>query len=207
MSSLLVFAHENQQDEKIKKLHSDLATSLRYASSAQGIGPTPTAVNEIPQADKDVITKILAASGTIPAGSNIKLGAILFHTEVPSEPEAPKHTLLTLPPEMRNRIYRSALIEPQNILIREDKDTLHHRHPRPLQMKPPQTEPPLLSTCRQIRKEALDIYYQENTFSIHIESCEANYYFRWCRMSEARFHSNHDFNLEGGIQWLSLIHI
>lgn len=59
--------------------------------------------------------------------------------------------LLALAPELRNRIYHHALAESRELyIITEDGDA--------------QAQPALLRTCRQIRREALRMYYNENCF-------------------------------------------
>ncbi|EMC96951.1 hypothetical protein BAUCODRAFT_48719, partial [Baudoinia panamericana UAMH 10762] len=57
--------------------------------------------------------------------------------------------LLNLPGELRNYIYRLALVEDDHIKISKNS--------KPLQ-------PGILQVSRQCRKEASDIYYQENIF-------------------------------------------
>lgn len=58
--------------------------------------------------------------------------------------------LCTLPGELRNRIYRLVLVQSSVILDVKILST--------------PTEPALLATCQRIRKEALNIFYSENTF-------------------------------------------
>lgn len=57
--------------------------------------------------------------------------------------------LLALPGELRNAIWRYALVEEDAVVIRPD--AIHR--PRPL-----------LAVCKQIREEAVGIYFAENTF-------------------------------------------
>ncbi|KAK5124415.1 hypothetical protein LTR85_001632 [Meristemomyces frigidus] len=64
----------------------------------------------------------------------------------------PKPTLLSLPGELRNHIYRFALLSPSRIPI--GSDTL--------------AQPSLLHACHQVRKEAKPIYYKENKFCVTI---------------------------------------
>lgn len=59
--------------------------------------------------------------------------------------------LLSLAAELRNTIYRLVLIPPHPI------DVSNLRHP---------SEPGLLATCKQVRREATGMYYSENEFSI-----------------------------------------
>ena len=57
--------------------------------------------------------------------------------------------LFELSPELRNTIYRLALVSNNTIEVGA--------------ADAPPMDPPLLMTCRQIRREARGIYYQENT--------------------------------------------
>lgn len=59
-------------------------------------------------------------------------------------------SLLTLPPELRNSIYRYVLVPRGSFMITKDN----------------YMQPPLLRTCRQLRQEASGIYYEENYFKI-----------------------------------------
>lgn len=58
--------------------------------------------------------------------------------------------ILKLPGELRNRIFRAVLIATEPIPMK------HTTGPR---------EPTFLAVCKQIRHEALDIWYEENDFS------------------------------------------
>ncbi|KAK5676041.1 hypothetical protein LTS10_011330 [Elasticomyces elasticus] len=71
-------------------------------------------------------------------------------------------TLLTIPPEMRNRIYREALVQGNIYMSR----CCPFFGPLP-------DEPALLSVCHQIREEALSIYYCENKFSFGVYDSKA----------------------------------
>lgn len=64
--------------------------------------------------------------------------------------------LLTIPPELRNRIYEEVLVE-------EKKIDLSHKDTKP---------PGLLSTCRQIRDEARKIWYFQNKFHLTVIACD-----------------------------------
>lgn len=69
-------------------------------------------------------------------------------------PERSSNSLLGLPAELRNRIYRFALIKPKTIDIDQSKWPTH--------------QPALLKTCKQIRREALGVFYFENKFCARI---------------------------------------
>lgn len=56
--------------------------------------------------------------------------------------------------ELRNRIYELALVEKGHVKIQDGLGS------------PPERPPALLHTCRQIRAEALPIYYKQNTFLV-----------------------------------------
>lgn len=69
-------------------------------------------------------------------------------------PERSSSKLLGLPAELRNRIYRFALIEPKTIELDKSKWPAH--------------QPAVLKTCRQIRHEALGVFYFGNKISTEI---------------------------------------
>lgn len=109
----------------------------------------------------------------------------------PADPTKP--SLLTLPPEMRNRIYRFTLVDDV----------------QPIPMPAAATEswpaePALLQTCSQIRFEASSIYYKENKFSIHIANNDAARYIKRCKSSPARRNSEHGLVLDGAANWANL---
>jgi hypothetical protein len=75
------------------------------------------------------------------------------------EAEQQHFHFLDLPPELRNMMYKFALVEGKGNVI----DIT------------PQLKPPgLLAACRQIRQECLQIWYHQNTFSIKIYDCDAS---------------------------------
>ncbi|KAK5127342.1 hypothetical protein LTR85_006681 [Meristemomyces frigidus] len=104
----------------------------------------------------------------------------------PAEPDKP--SLLTLPPEMRNRIYRFTLIEETQPVSIAASDTLPN-------------QPGLLRTCRQIRHESADIYYQENEFEFDIEHNNAAVYIRWCTASPKHLSANYVFSMTASTNW------
>lgn len=81
--------------------------------------------------------------------------------------------LLDLPAELRNTIYRFALVDYQRI-------TLHSTTTM---------EPPLLSTCHQIRNEASSIYWAENTFVIPIYHCNSDPLIKFSRKIRALYNA------------------
>lgn len=73
-------------------------------------------------------------------------------------------TLLSLPGELRNRIYRYTLGSPQAIAVSSKG---YERSG-------------LLSACRQIRHEALQIFYHENAFDIAALELDSCVLAQWC---------------------------
>ncbi|KAK3710460.1 hypothetical protein LTR37_010303 [Vermiconidia calcicola] len=73
--------------------------------------------------------------------------------------QAQKHnsTLLGLPAELRTLIYEYSLVEQRSIRVTK-------------QLK----QPALLLTCRQVRTEALELWYRSNTFKTAIADCDAS---------------------------------
>jgi len=66
-----------------------------------------------------------------------------------TEPSATHSPLLKLPGELRNRIYRCAIVPPERIMLQG----------------PDRLQPALLSPSRQGRGEAFSIYYSENVLN------------------------------------------
>lgn len=73
--------------------------------------------------------------------------------------------LLNLAPELRNRIYEYAL----SLSYGSDKLSLNNSF---LGSNPMFREPGILTTCRQIRREALKIYLISNNFAIKVFDCD-----------------------------------
>ncbi|KAK5120882.1 hypothetical protein LTR85_005949 [Meristemomyces frigidus] len=91
-----------------------------------------------------------------------------------AEPQ-PRPTLLTLPPELRNRIYDLA-VRPdpgeggvtgeQSICVQTAFERLYNiRHGNLTTWR---TQPSITRVCRQTRDEALPIYYAANTFVAYL---------------------------------------
>ncbi|KAK0831457.1 hypothetical protein LTR73_002839 [Friedmanniomyces endolithicus] len=94
--------------------------------------------------------------------ANDVICATLSNTKTISKAEnMPESPFLRIPGELRNEIYRYALLEDDTIKI--------NKHTKPAQ-------PGVLQTNRQLRKEAGDIYYHENTFLFGISHFEASIY-------------------------------
>jgi len=66
--------------------------------------------------------------------------------------------LLNLPPKMRNRIYRLVLLRQEKVQI---------------------TEPPLLYSCKAIRRQALSIFYMESQFKVCARDYDLTTALRW----------------------------
>lgn len=82
-------------------------------------------------------------------------------SNVRKEPSA----LLELPPELRNDVYRLVLCNGNPVSVTATN----------------LPEPPLLAVCKQIRDEAVQIYYSENTFHIEDEDYECTALQLWTR--------------------------
>ena len=88
--------------------------------------------------------------------------------------------LLSLPPEIRNIIYRYALVDGKMIYI---------RYPHNLT-----GAPGVLQVNRQLRSETVDIYYKENTFNFYIHHYSPEGLMKWCGSSEARLRCKKNFH-------------
>lgn len=94
--------------------------------------------------------------------------------------------LLSLPPEIRNIIYREVLAHGA------------------IQMSAIVLEPPLLRVSRQIRDETMQIYYKENTFEWTALSFDAKDYLAWIQALPARKHTSCSWTLGGAPNWNNL---
>ncbi|KAK5127348.1 hypothetical protein LTR85_006687 [Meristemomyces frigidus] len=94
--------------------------------------------------------------------------------------------LLSLPPEMRNRIYRAVLVE----------DGIRIEAPNHIPLPPA-----LLQTCRQIRRECRGIFLKENEFMFDINDNDATLYIRWCRHFSASKDVSTTFDIEPSKNW------
>lgn len=70
---------------------------------------------------------------------------------LPKDVNSPKASILTIPAEIRNRIYRLALYKPGYILVNKNYKL-----------------PALLQTTRKIRTEAKSIYFLEHNFRVDV---------------------------------------
>lgn len=79
-------------------------------------------------------------------------------------PQTERVTLLSLPPEIRNQIYRRVLMyNPQLGLLLRPR--IEDAHSATLRSSRSMNAPSILRICRQIYREALPIVYSETTFS------------------------------------------
>lgn len=108
-------------------------------------------------------------------------------------PEVPAHgsRLLSLPPELRNNIYHLVLVEPRAIVIDDQR--------------PPPPEPGLLSVCKQIRSEAIGVYFKANLFRFIIHDLDATTYIRWCVASHKRKSCHKRFEVRESYNWTNLL--
>lgn len=73
-------------------------------------------------------------------------------------PKSGKQIFLTLPAELRNSIYELVIISPDELVITKEGNL---------------ATPPLLQVCKQIRCEALTMYYAENCFRALVDDHDA----------------------------------
>lgn len=102
--------------------------------------------------------------------------------------------LLDLPAELRNDIYRLVVLQTDDIVVSTEGIN----------------EPPLLKACKQIRVEALPIYYAENSFELQIRDCNSNAVFKWeqsvrCRiLLQRKVKCKVEISLLGTANWQNL---
>ena len=123
--------------------------------------------------------------------------------------------LLSLPPELRNRIHRLVLvIAPRtrsNAIEQLNNGDTHKKgnirscdytnNPWDWDEEPDnqglviyspsgsvgrKAQPSLLQVNTQIRREASGIYYNENIFTVFVEDFDAGSYLKWCSSSDLR---------------------
>ena len=99
-------------------------------------------------------------------------------------------TLLSVPPEIRNIIYRIVLVEGKI-------------HGGTFEQLSPQ--PALLQVNRQVRQEALSIFYRENQFVWHILDYRAKEYIKWSRSSAHRRRARYGFQCTGRLRRMNLL--
>ena len=84
-----------------------------------------------------------------------RVPAITASTTRPPTPSSTSSPFMDLPGELKNRIYFYSLARPDNIEITAANWNTH--------------QPALLKTCKQIRHEALPIFYNDNSISANID--------------------------------------
>jgi hypothetical protein len=123
---------------------------------------------------------------------------IFAQQPMPQQPSDPTSAatscrLLSLPGELRNRIYRYALHSERGIEIDKVRWSIH--------------QPPLLKTCKTIRAEALRLFYMENKISTNIHDWDPIVKYKFQQLMA--FHNvrpqqlNHYFT--GGPNWKNLM--
>ena len=95
--------------------------------------------------------------------------------------------LVRLPAELRNSIYAFTLTETHPIRVRSKVIAFRRGTKRLRRHKAEPAVPALLATCRQIRAEALPIYYGDNIFltALQIRPTDVSEFTRWCGARKA----------------------
>ena len=99
--------------------------------------------------------------------------------------------LLSLPAEIRVMIYNYVLISNGDI------QRLGHA--------PYPEQPGLLQVNKQVRSEALDIYYKKNTFRWCVHDYDASMYIKWCHSFRHRRYGHNVWHNHGKRQWSNLL--
>ena len=84
----------------------------------------------------------------------------------PKAPLPQTSSLIHLPAELRNKIFAITLFERNAVTTVNEKGVK-------------QAQPGLLTTCKQIRKEALKFYYYHNTFKLTVKDNDTTVAVRW----------------------------
>nr|OQO25628.1 hypothetical protein B0A51_09128 [Rachicladosporium sp. CCFEE 5018] len=90
-------------------------------------------------------------------------------------PTSPPPSLLTLPPELRLQIFALALSPFPKALV------TFHLDPYQREDYVEATQPALTRVSRQLRAEALPLFYQQNSFVLHSEGKKGEERDRWLR--------------------------
>ena len=98
--------------------------------------------------------------------------------------------LLGLPAELRNKIYRLALLSTEKIEVSDNN-------------KP--KEPSLLMVNKQIRKEAIGIYYSENHFRFVVKAFNSAFLQEWFQGSKDRINCQHTYKIERSTNLANLL--
>ena len=99
--------------------------------------------------------------------------AVQLHPDYFSRRLASRSSLLGLPREIKNTIYRLVLVHADDPIFIESASST---------TKPP-GEPGILRTCRTIRSETLRIYYMENSFLMRADDMEPDLVLAFHRIS------------------------
>ena len=103
--------------------------------------------------------------------------------------------LLNLPPEIRNLISEFVVVKPSRIELlvhftKKKRKNLNYSH---AVMSPVVAQPAYTRTCKQVRHEALPIFYLVNTFEYHFAPVQSSVFLteftalsKWCATLEGK---------------------
>jgi hypothetical protein len=119
------------------------------------------------------------------AGNRVLPEPVTINHEQPEDSRDSQ--LLSLPAEIRVIIYKYVLISNGDIGM------VNYAH-----------QPRLLQTNKQVRNEALDLYYKENIFNWRVQHYDALAYLKWCRSSPHRQDACVTWHFHGKRRWDNL---
>ena len=93
---------------------------------------------------------------------------------IPTTIALEQSALLRLPGELRNQIYRHALLSESPVAVTNQGFK----------------EPPLLLACCQLRREAIGVFYEENEFYVYIPSYNSANLMKWTKKARV-LHKEH----------------
>ncbi|KAK5709071.1 hypothetical protein LTR17_020134 [Elasticomyces elasticus] len=100
--------------------------------------------------------------------------------------------LLCLTPELRNSIYRFALLESEPIRLTRESEP----------------QPALLRVNRQLRKEAIGIWFSENKFELEMVDMDLSFFFLFIRLLD-RYRAvgvrNAECTFSGAGKWANMV--
>ncbi|KAK5686520.1 hypothetical protein LTS10_002640 [Elasticomyces elasticus] len=113
----------------------------------------------------------------------------------------PRCYLLELPPELRNSIFELTVVSPQSLPTRLAQDIRYLDHTTLISKALPEI-PAIARTSRQIRSEALPVFYNSNTFVInkHDIPDSSEVMLWWSRFAKGEA-PKHIANIEYAFAW------
>lgn len=150
-----------------KKTRAIFQQTKKASSTHKDVAPPSSLSASVSDAKDDIFRSPVPAVAEV-SSTQDDLQAAVGHDAVTTTLPLPvgEFPFLRLPGELRNMVYKHALVTDGKVNI-----TREHGIP----------EPALLSTCKKIRKEAIGIFYHDNTFQLTARSHHPAVNLMWTR--------------------------